>query len=558
MATDIVGYSRLMEADEEQTLAVLEQLHGVILVSEIAAHGGRVVKLMGDGVLSVFNAASEAVSCALSIQRSLKHEAGLKVREEPVRLRVGINLADVAVIEGDVFGEGVNVASRLEKEAAPGGICISDAVHVAVTGTIASAFKDGGNVRLKNIAKPVHVWHWPQAPASQATGRPIVAVLPFRSGEEVEGQFVADGFTEDIIGALARFRSLSVIAAASSFAARDWPESLGEAAQKLGATYLVMGDIRLGEGAVRIAVRLIEAANARLIWSEKYDRRAEDVFHVQDEIIRMIVSGLVGQIHNVGYQASFRKAPDNLAAYEFYLRGLAHLRGYEPTDNLKACEMFQAAVQRDPGFAQAHAYVALAQIAAHGYAKATPTVLQDCTALARRAVLLDEAESGSHRVLGLALLYSKDFDGAEREFRRACALNPSDSNAAVQLGGLLARRDRIEEAIGWIDEGMRLNPFPPPWYYAVVGNAMYLKGAYDEALAALRHLPNPGKFTWGRIVACLNRAGRSKEAADEARRLLAAHPDFTIGEFLRHGVVVESDEQLSRFRKGFDHLDLPD
>ncbi|MBB3452593.1 TolB-like protein [Rhizobium sp. BK313] len=558
MATDIVGYSRLMEANEEQTLAALARLHGTILATEIGSHQGRIVKLIGDGVLSVFDTASEAVSCAMNIQKLLGSEAELTVCQEQIRLRIGINLAEVALIEGDIFGEGVNVTSRLEREASSGGICISDAAYAQVKGTAHSLFKDGGNIRLKNIAKPVHVWHWPQAPVPRASGRPVVAVLPFRNLREADDQpFVADGFTEDIIGGLARFRSLSVIAAASSFAAKDLSEDTTEVARKLGATYLVTGDLRLAGGVIRVTVRLIEAANARLIWSEKYDRCAGDIFDIQDEIVRMLVSSLVGQIHNIDYQESFRKAPDNLAAYEFYLRGLAHLRGYESDDNLKACEMFEAAVHRDNGFALAHAYLALSQIAVHGYAKASPDVLRDCTSLARRAVLLDEAESGSHRVLGLALLYLKDFDGAEGELRRACALNPSDANAAVQLGGLLARRNRIEEGVRWIDEGLRLNPFPPHWYYAVIGNAMYLRGAYEEALAALRRLPNPGKFTWGRIVACLNRAGRSKEAADEARLLLAAHPDFTINEFLRDGVVVETEGQRLQFREGFDQLDLP-
>lgn len=558
MATDIVGYSRLMEADEERTLAVLEQLHGVILAAEIASHGGRVVKLIGDGLLSVFETASEAVSCALSIQNIVEHEAGLEVGGEPVRLRIGINLAEVAVIEGDVFGDGVNVAARLEKQAMPGGVCISDPVHAEAREGPGRPFKDGGRIRLKNILKPVHIWHWPQAPAPSSSGRPVVAVLPFRAPKEIDQQFLVDGFTEDIIGALARYRSLAVIAAFSSFTTRDWAEDIGAVADKLGATYLVAADVRIGGGAVRINVRLTEAASSRLIWSEKYDRRAEDVFAVQDEIVRMIVFSLVGQINSVGYQASYRKAPDNLMAYEFYLRGLAHLRGYEPEDNLRACEMFEAAAERDDGFALAHAYLALSRMAVHGYAKATKEVLLDCMALARKAVLLDELESGTHRVLSLVMLYLRDFDGAERELRRACSLNPSDANAAIQLGGLLARRDRMEEARTWIEEGMRLNPFPPPWYSAVVGNAMYLGGAYEEALAAVRQLPNPGKFTRGRIVACLNRAGRATEAAEEARKLLADFPDFSVTEFLEHGVVVETEEQLLRFRKGFDGLNLPE
>ncbi|MDN3720368.1 adenylate/guanylate cyclase domain-containing protein [Roseibium salinum] len=410
MATDIVGYSRLMEVDEEQMLAALALLHGTILATEIGSCGGRIVKLIGDGVLSVFDTASDAVSCAMSIQKLLGSDAGLTVGQEQIRLRIGINVAEVTVIEGDIFGEGVNVTSRLEREASSGGICISDAAYAQIKRIAHSMFKDGGNIRLKNIAKQVHVWHWPQAPVPQVSGRPVVAVLPFRNLREADDQpFLATGFTEDIIGGLARFRNLSVIAATSSFAAQDLSEDTREIARKLGATYLVTGDLGRAGGVIRVTVRLIEAANARLIWSEKYDRGAGDIFNIQDEIVRMVVSSLVGQIHNVDYQESFRKAPDNLAAYEFYLRGLAHLRGYEPDDNFKACAMFEAAVHRDNGFAIAHAYLALSEIAAHGYAKAPPNVLRDCTSLARKAVLLDEAESGSHRVLALALFIFKGF-----------------------------------------------------------------------------------------------------------------------------------------------------
>ncbi|TWB19568.1 TolB-like protein [Rhizobium sp. ERR 1071] len=559
MATDIVGYSRLMEADEEQTLASLRRLHDVILGPQIRKHGGRVIKFMGDGLLSVFDGANDVASCALEIQHCLGTDVAPKVGDERIRLRIGINLAEVVVTDDDIFGDGVNVAARLERQAPPGGICLGDAAYVHLKPSTRALFKNGGEVRLKNITKLVRAWYWPEAPAPIVADKTAVAVLPFRNMEGgAEQSFFCDGFTEDIIGSLARFRRLSVIAASSSFAFRDLLANPAEIGGKLGASYVVTGDLRRSERALRARIQLIETSTGRLIWSEKYDRRDTDIFEVQDEIVRMIASNLVGQIDTADYQQSFRKPPDNLAAYEFYLRGLVYLRGYEPDDNIKACEMFEAALARDQGFALAHAHLAFSRLATHGYAKAPVSVLQECNALARKAISLDEGEAGCHRALALAYFYSKDFEGAERELRRACMLNPSDANAIVQLGGLLARRNRIDEAMQWIEEGMRLNPFPPHWYYAVLGNALYLKGDYDEALAAFRRLPNPGKFTRARVVACLNKAGRLNDAVAEARDLLAIHPDFTVSDFLAHGIVVESEQQRELFRGGLDQVGLSD
>ncbi len=555
-AADVVGYSRMMSGDEVGALASVRLLHTEVLSPRIASGGGRTIKLMGDGLLATFDDAGSAVSIALQIQHLIASGAtppGMK----PLKVRIGVNFADVMTVDDDVFGDGVNIAARLEAGAISGGICISHSAYLESPADLREQFVDGGAIQLKNIPNPVRVWHWPKAPDRERSLRSVVAILPFRRASADTEELLVDGFTEDVISGLARFRSLSVIAASSAFAVRDEPQDLKNLGRKLGANYLVSGDIRRIGTELAVSVRIVQSDTERLVWSEKYRQTADDVFAIQDDIVRMIIASLVGQIESADYRESARRPPDNLAAYEFYLRGLVHLRGYEPDDNEKAVEMFEAAVIGDSGFALAHAYLALARIAVGGYANAPADVLHDSVALARHAIKLDEGESGAHRVLGLAHLYLKDFENSEREFRLACKLNPSDASALVQLGGLLARRNRIEDALPWVQEGMRLNPYPPHWYHAVLGNLLYFKNDYLGAMSALHQLPNPGKYTKARILACLSMAGRVDEASSYAAGLIEEYPDLTISEFLSRGLVVETPEQIQHFRRGLEGTGLP-
>ncbi|WP_331371426.1 adenylate/guanylate cyclase domain-containing protein [Sinorhizobium chiapasense] len=564
MATDIVGYSRLMEADETSTLDAVKRLQASILSPNIAARGGRIVKLMGDGSLVVFSSAVEAVDCAISLQEELVSDQKDVVLDDRILFRIGINLADVVIEGDDLLGDGVNVAARLEASAEPGGICIADIVHRQLGAKCRLDFRDGGEIALKNIVRPVHVWHWGHAPmagpsTSSPAARTSIAILPFENSSGAPDQdFFSDGITEDIIGGLARFRSLSVIAASSSFSFRGKAVGLREIGIKLGVTYLVEGSVRRSGERIRITAQLVEATSGKHLWSEHYDRSVTDIFAVQDEVTKMIVSTLVGQIESADVRQALRKPTTSLAAYEFYLRGLVHMRSYGADDNHQAHMMFGAALERDPQFALAHAYLALSMIALHGYANAPRDILDAALALARKAVLLDEGESGCERLLGLIHTNRREFDLAERHYRRAYQLNPNDANTLVQMGGLLARRGKIEEAMRWIDEGFRLNPFPPPWYSATLGNALYILGRYGEAAAALNELPNPGPFTCARLVACYAQAGDAA-ATDEAKaRLLRLCPDFSTEDFINRGLLLERPEQRELFRQGLLKAGLPE
>lgn len=563
MATDVVGYSRLTEADETGTLGTMKRLQRSILAPGIAACGGRVVKFMGDGALVVFNSAVDAVDCAISLQEALASDQEEQPTEDRILVRIGINLADVVIEGDDLLGDGVNVAARLQASASPGGICIADVVHRQLGAKGRSAFLDGGEIALKNINRPVHVWHWTDAPtigpaASQACARTSIAVLPFENLSGSPDQaFFSDGITEDIIGGLARFRSLSVTAASSSFSFRGRNADMREIGRRLGVTYLVEGSVRRAGERIRVTVQLIEAASGAHLWSEHYDRSLTDIFIVQDEVTRTIVSTLVGQIESADLRQALRKPTTSLAAYEFYLRGLVHIRGYEPDDNRQAHAMFQAAVDRDPHFALAHAYLALAMIAERGYGNAPPDILDAALAMARKAVSLDEGEGGCQRLLALIHANRREFDLAERHYRRAYLLNPNDANTLVQMGGLFARRGKLDEAMEWINEGFRLNPFPPPWYNAALGNALYILGRYEEAAAALKELPNPGPFTLARLVACHAQAGNTAAAEETKTQLLRVCPDFSTEDFIRRGLLLERDEHRDLFRQGLLKAGLP-
>jgi TolB-like protein/class 3 adenylate cyclase len=567
MAMQMAAPSRLQEAGEPAMAATLERLQSAIVLPAVAARHGQLIQQTEDGALLSFASAAEAVECAMSLQRQLSaDQAGLPSGQR-VTLRIGIDQAEIAdgqeSLPGKDFDGEFSLAVRLENSALQGGVCITDPVQRQLGGDTKAAFHYGGGVSPDSLSRPVHVWHWPEAPAAQPYGhaalaRTSIAVLAFADHEAVPGQAsFADGVSEDILAGLARFHSLSVVAASSSFRFRDRSVPPAEIGQKLAAHYLVEGSIGRSLDHVRLSVRLLEAETGAQIWSQHYDRAANDIFLIEEDAVRMIVSNLPIGAANTDLRQAHRKPPANLSAYEQHLRGLAHLRGNDEGDSRKACAMFEAAIQRDPGFALSHAFLALARVASQGYGTAGRHTLEEGLALSRWAIALDESESGCHRINALMLMYLGDFDGAERAFRRAYSLNSNDANALVEMGGLLARRGKLDEAMQWINEGRRLNPFPPPWYNGVSGNALYLTGRYDEAAAVLSELPKPGVYTLARLAACYAQAGRVAQARTAAEGVLKMRKDFTIGDFLNRAIVGEQPQHRELFRQGLVKAGFP-
>ncbi len=561
---DVVGYSRLMEADEVGTLAVLKQRRVEILDPAVRAHGGRIVKLMGDGVLLEFASAVNAVKAALELQTKFT-QANQAVREpRHIVLRIGINLGDVIGEGSDIYGDGVNIAARLEVLAQPGGICISAKVHEEVRGKIDAAFADMGEQLLKNIATPVRAYRVGYAAAASAAGsahtlsdKPSLAVLPFANmSGDGQQQYFSDGITEDIITELSRFRSLLVIARNSSFQYRDKGVDVRRVGRELGVRYVVEGSVRKMGGKVRITAQLIDAPSANHLWSERYDRGIGDLFAVQDEVTRTIVATVTGRVEDAEIRSAAGKRTIMPQAHDCLLRGIEHFRGYGADDNRLARELFEQAVALDPRFGLAHAYLAMALLAEKGYGNAPAAAKERALACALTAVRLDPGEARCHQFLGVAYRFRDEYDLAIRHLERAAALNPNDDSGMTQLAAVLAVCGRAEEAIDLIRQAMRLNPFHPDWYWKIFGNALYTARRYEEALEAHRRIAvNKRPWYIARVAACLAQLGRHEDARAEAAEVLRLKPDFRISVELPH---YKNPADADHVREGLRKAGLPE
>ncbi|MEE9479700.1 MAG: adenylate/guanylate cyclase domain-containing protein, partial [Kiloniellales bacterium] len=409
LAADVVGYSRLMGEDEAGTLVALKAHREAAINPKIAAHNGRIVKLMGDGLLTEFASVVEAVACAVEIQGAMAERNAEVPEDRRIQFRIGINVGDVMVEGDDIYGDGVNIAARLEGLAEPGGICVARNVFNQVKGKIDTAFEDLGEKEVKNIAEPVQVYRvslsLPEtaalktgktAPTLALPDKPSIAVLPFdnMSGDPDQAYF-SDGMTEDIITELARFRSLFVIARNSSFAFRDRTTDVAEIGRQLGVQYVVEGSVRKAGNRVRVTAQLIDAATANHIWAERYDRDLDDIFAVQDEVVRTVVATLAGRLEQAGRESAKQKPPSNLGAYDFFLRGRNHFYHMTCSDNRTAQEMFAKAIELDPGYAPAHAGLAKSNFLDWfgGWSADLQASRQRGVALAEKAVALDDTDS---------------------------------------------------------------------------------------------------------------------------------------------------------------------
>ena len=369
LVADVVGYSRLMEMDEAGTLAALKRWRQDVLEPLVAKHHGRVVKLMGDGVLIEFASAVHAVQCAVDFQAAIAAANESLPEEKKVIFRVGINLGDVVVEGDDIYGDGVNVAARLEAISEPAGVCISDTVERQVRGKIDLRYEDLGEQRLKNITEPVRAYRV-MAPISgtetltvqsTALSKPSIAVLPFANmSGDPEQEYFADGITEDIITELSRFSSLFVIARNSSFQYRNKSQDMKKVGRELGARYLVEGSVRRLGPQIRITGQLIDAATGRHLWAERYDRRIEELFDVQDEVVRAVVTSTEHRVAEVEAEQVARRPPNSWLAYDFYLQARRFMAQYEHFDKAEAPLL--RAIELDPKLAEAHAKLASVEI----------------------------------------------------------------------------------------------------------------------------------------------------------------------------------------------------
>ncbi|MEX1109406.1 MAG: adenylate/guanylate cyclase domain-containing protein [Dongiaceae bacterium] len=480
-----------------------------------------------------------------------------------MEFRIGVNLGDVIVEGDDIYGDGVNVAARLEALALPGGVCISGTVRDHIAGKLDHEFADGGEQSIKSISRPVHVWRWSNsvsaptaAPAKGVAGlisnKPSIAVLPFTNmSGDPEQEYFSDGITEDIITELARNRGLFVMARNSSFAFKGVAVDIAAVGRKLGVRYVVEGSVRKAGKRVRITAQLIEVTTGGHVWAERYDRDMEDIFAVQDEVTRSIVAAVPGHLESDIVKSARRKPTESLDAYDYYLRGKELMHGWRDDDMSEAMAALEAALKLDPTFARAHAHLG------HMYLRqwwrtAAPHDLEVADLETGLAVRLDNEDSECVCYRGFLLMFIRDFDGSLDHLQRAQRLRPDDPDIDAILALFFAYSGDAEDAIERVRRAMRANPNFPPWYHEVHGIALATARRYEEAVRSFLAIPSPAYYIHVWLAACLAKLSRIDEARAHARTASELRPDWTAEDWAieyKNADDIAHAEELGRLAK---------
>lgn len=494
----------------------------------IAACQGRVFAEAPDALLAEFPTAADATRCAIRLQESRSGKA----------LRVGVDLAEVEERGGRLSGEGVDVAKRLMAAGEPGVIAVSGAVFDQVAGRLPLVFEEPIRRDAAVDGRPARIYRARQGtpratPSLVLPAQPSVAVVPFvnMSGDPEKAYF-SDGITEDVITELSRFRSLFVIARNSSFAYRGQTADLARIGRELGVQYVLEGSVRHSGNRIRLTAQLTDVANGRHIWAERYDRRAEDIFAVQDELSRTIATHLVGRLQHESIEQAKRKRPDSLRAYDYFLRSLEPLNRWTLADCRAARALLEKAIELDPDYAEAHARLATTYLF-EWFFENEPLLLERAAALADQALTLDETDSWSHITAGRVSLYRRQHEIAELHYDRAVVLNPNDADIAASMGLLLAYTGRPEEGISWAQRAMRLNPGHPDWYAENLGTAQMVGERYREAIASFRLIANPPAWMFAYLAISLIGDGALEEAQAAAAEAMRLSPGYSVERFVR-------------------------
>lgn len=613
MVADVVGYSRLMHTDEEATLATLETYRGAItLLTD--RHDGRIFNTAGDSVLAEFPSPVEAVRCAVAMQHDISQRNAANSDDQALTFRIGINIGDVMIRDGDLFGDGVNIAARLEGLAEPGGICVSAAVFEQVRNKLTCGFDDLGPQSVKNIAEPVSAYRivTQGAPPSAARhpraklrkmpvlvalvagflvlgglalwqvqkpqvetasmermalplpNRPSIAVLPFTSlGMDPRQEMLSDGVARDIITDLSAFADLMVIASASSFSYKGTSPTISQVAEELGVRFVLDGSVQAAGQDVRINVQLIDAISGSQLWAKRYDREFTDIFAVQDEITQNVVAmlgAIEGPIALADRSRTRSKQQTDLTAYEYVLLARDARNLWTIEGNNKSLELVQKAIELDPQYARAYVEQAWTYFQDVTRYRSMPAkeATQKALDSALKAIELDETFAEGYWVAGdIYAWLLKQPEKSLASYDRALALNPNHADILAAWGGWILPTvlNRPQEGIEVMQRAMRLSPFHEDWFNWGLMNAYFMAGEFEQAVTAFQSIKHPSTGFYLRLAASYAYLGRTEEAQAVAAKILAKKPGFSVGEYF-----VESGSYQSyqdRMREGLLKAGLP-
>ncbi len=558
LCADVVGYSRLMGADEAGTLARLKAFEREAVEPITARHGGCIVKRMGDGYLVAFNSVVAAVEAALAWQAEAS---------PPLAFRIGIHLGDVIIEGDDLYGDGINVAARLEALAEPGGLCLSDDAQRQIRGKLKLPLEDMGEQQLKNIGEPIRVYRTASAgenaaepavdPALAAYRLPKILLAPFRHlGSSGDAEALAAGVTETLAAALAHFEDFELIdpGSAGSLVAERGARAAG---RQLGATYVLEGSLQLALDKVRVGVQLVDAESGRRVWSETLDRASDDVFALQDEITALVAS-TVGEAVGEEQARAIEGLPETgLDAYQLMLRGLQHMHRLTPEDVRTARDYFDRALGRAPDqyfltLCQCWTYAAEL---GNGWQSPRPDALDHCLGLVRDVLRRHDRSAQTHRLMARLLSIQGEHGEALAQSERALRLNPHNSDMLISHAYLLARAGRAAEAVPLAERALAINPYAPIYYSSHLAFACFFADDYEKGLAALQTVHRAVGHSRIIRIACLAAMDRIEEACTEAEKLLAETPDFDL-DCLIEGFSLASDSDRTRLRDALRHAGL--
>jgi adenylate cyclase len=570
LSADVIGYSRLMRDDEEATVRDLAS-HRVLINEIIQQHHGRVVDSPGDNILAEFASVVDAVNGAIKIQEEIKKSNTDTLKNRRMEFRIGINLGDVIEEDERIYGDGVNIAARVEGLAPAGGICISGTVYEHVKDKLSLEYEYLGEQTVKNIPEPIQLYRIPtkssdvspeEARELNFPDRPSIAVLPFVNiSGDPEQEYFSDGITEDLITDFSKISGLFVIARHSVFTYKGKAVKVQEVSNELKVRYVLEGSVRKVADRVRINAQLVDATTGGHLWAERYDRDLNDIFGVQDEVTKNIVSALSVKLTKSEEDQLARRYTDSLEAYEYALRGLDYYFRYAKDAHTLALKMFEKAIELDPEYALAYSWLGLTHL--HSWTQGwnrDPKVMDLAFDLAQKAIAIDDSLPEAHHILGDVYLYKKDLERASTEREKTIALDPNYADGVAGLGEVLIWSGDHNKGIAFVKKAMQLNPHHHVWYFYILGVAYTLQERFEDAIEILDRalIRNPDFLGTHLVLTTIyGVTGRKEECQAEVKEILKISPGFSL-ELLREMIPTEDPTTVDNIIDALRIAGLPD